>query len=233
MYVTKGSPTVGSAPVMTVPPGYPIAARPRREDVYDTALAGQGTLVFFQGAPFAGGSPPPKFPGLDTNFIGASLPRGHYLRVFGAQAYITRRQTAVLTGASVNLKMQLWDMAFFRLLMGSTPYLDAPLWRVPSGTGMTGALATGEVVPVTAGACMQQMGMPICTCYLDLTVPGKIRKQTPRGVQTVSVSRIPIEFSETESFAVNVVYPTVPAIVGAIPRIQIVLKSIWLKPLAC
>ena len=169
---------------------------------------------------------------MDTNLVGngGSVPRGHYLRVFGAQCYMTRRGTAALTAVAINDKRRMWDMAYFTLLLGSTPYLYAPLPKIVSGTGLTGPLATTEVV--TAGDV--QMGWPVCTCYFDLTVPGKIRKQTPSGVKEIRVPRIPIEFAETESFTVNVTYPVLPntpAVVGTV-FMQITLVSIYLKPLA-
>ena len=225
-----------SAPVLTVPQGGPIAARPRREGLYDTeAFVGAGTVATFplfqNTRSFAETAAGTKQQGLDTNLVGngGSIPRGHYLRVFGSQAYLTRRGTAALTGAAIEEKRILWDTAYWRLLLGSTPYLDTPLHRVPSGTGMTGTLATTQVA-TTAGDV--QMGWPICTCYFDLTVPGKIRKQTPKGVREVRVPRIPIEFAETESFSVNVTYPTRPVGIGGTIFIQVYLVSIYLKPLA-
>ncbi len=225
-----------SAPVLTVPQGGPIAARPRREGLYDTeAFVGAGTVStfpFFQNTrSFAETSAGTKQQGLDTNLVGngGSIPRGHYLRVFGAQGYLTRRGTAALTGAAIEEKRILWDTAYWRLLLGSTPYLDTPFHRMPSGTGLTGTLTTTQAA-TTAGDV--QMGWPICTCYFDLTVPGKIRKQTPKGVREVRVPRIPIEFAETESFAVNVTYPTRPTTITGTIYIQVYLVSIYLKPLA-
>ncbi len=143
--------------------------------------------------------------------------------------YITRRGAQLLTGAGLEDKRKLWDGAFWTLLLGSTPYLNAQLNRVPSGTGISGALATTEVA--TAGDLT--MGWPICTCYFDLTVPGKIRKQTPKGIKEVRVPRIPIEFAETESFAVNVTYPVRPVITTSTTLfLESSLVSIYLKPLA-
>jgi hypothetical protein len=223
-----------SAPVLTVPQGGPIAARPRREGLYDTeaftAAGAVTTFPFFQNTrQFAETAAGTKVPGLDTNLVGngGSIPRGHYLRVFGAQAYISYRQLNINAASFVEGKVRMWDTAFFRLLLGSTPYLDTPFNRVVSGTGLSGSLATSAAV--TIGDV--QMGWPICTCYYDLTVPGKIRKQTPRGTKEIRVPRIPIEFAETESFTVNVTFPTRPTVTND-SRMQVYLVSIYLKPLA-
>ena len=224
-----------SAPVLTVPQGGPIAARPRREYLYDSeAFVGAGTVTVFplfqNTRSFAEVSAGTKQQGLDTNLVGngGSIPRGHYLRVFGTQMYMTRRQTAALTASAITEKSKLWDMAYWTLLLGSTPYLNTQLNRVPSGTGLAGSLATTEAV--TAGDVT--MGWPICTCYFDLTVPGKVRKQTAKGVKEIRVPRIPIEFAETESFAVNVTYPTRPTAVAGTIYLESTLVSSYLKPLA-
>jgi hypothetical protein len=224
-----------SAPVLTVPQGGPIAARPRREYLYDSeAFVGAGTVTvfpFFQNTrSFADTSAGTKTQNLDTNLVGngGSIPRGHYLRVFGTQMFITRRQTAALVPAAITEKNQLWDMAYWTLFLGSTPYLNTQLNRVPSGTGMAGTLATSEV----ALAGDVTMGWPICTCYFDLTVPGKIRKQTAKGVKEIRVPRIPIEFAETENFSVQVTYPTRPTPIAGTLFLESTLVAIYLKPLA-
>lgn len=226
-----------SAPVLTVPQGGPIAARPRREGLYDTeAFVAAGTvttLPFFQNTrTFADVSAGTKQSGLDTNLVGngGSIPRGHYLRVFGVQCYMSRRGTQVLTAAALDNKRVLWDTAYWRLLLGSTPYMDVPFHRIPSGTGISGPVSTTEA-GLTAGDV--QMGWPICTCYHDLTVPGKVRKKDPKTGQQreIRVPRIPLEFAETESFAVNVIYPVRPTITGTL-FLTMNLVSIYLKPLA-
>ena len=223
-----------SAPVLTVPQGGPIAARPRREGLYDTeAFVGAGTVstfpLFQNTRSFAETAAGTKQQGLDTNLVGngGSIPRGHYLRVFGANLYQTRRAAIVNTAAGYDNKRALAESSYWRLLLGSTPYLDTPTQQVPAGTGLSGPLSTTEAG--TFGDV--QMGWPICTCYRDLTVPGKIRKQTPQGVREVRVPRIPIEFAETESFSVNVIFPIRPTITGTI-FMTCYLVSIYLKPLA-
>jgi len=223
-----------SAPVLTVPQGGPIAARPRREHLYDSeAFTAAGTVTvfpFFQNTrAFAEVAAGTKVQGLDTNLIGngGSIPRGHYLRVFGVQCYISFRQLNMNAASFIEDKVRLWDTAFFTLLLGSTPYLNAQLNRIVSGSGLSGTLGTSAAV--TIGDV--QMGWPICTCYYDLSVPGKIRKQTPRGVKEIRVPRIPIEFAETESFTVNVTYPTRPTVTNN-SFLRITLVSIYLKPLA-
>ena len=225
-----------SAPVITVPQGGPIAARPRRENLYDSEAFTQAgaltTLPFFQNTrAFAEAAAGNKVANLDTNLIGngGSIPRGHYLRVFGAQVYLTRRGTAALTAAAIDDKRKLFDSSFFQVLLGSTPYLNASTFKVPSGTGLSGPVSTTEN-GLTSGDV--QMGWPVCTCYFDLTVPGKIRKQTPQGVKEMRVPRIPIEFAETESFGVNVTYPTRPTITSGTIFMTVNLVSIYLKPLA-
>ena len=226
-----------SAPVLTVPQGGPIAARPRRENLYDTeAFVAAGTvtvLPFFQNTrafadPLAG----TKTQNLDTNLVGngGSIPRGHYLRVFGAQMYETRRNSPPTTAAGFDDFRKLPESSYWTLLLGSTPYLNAQTQQIPAGTGLNGPLSTGEAATTTGAV---QIGWPICTCYRDLTVPGKIRKQTPQGVKEIRVPRIPIEFAETESFAVNVTWPTRPTIqVGSTIYMTCTLVSIYLKPLA-
>jgi len=229
-----------SAPVLTVPAGGPIAARPRREGLYDTeAFRQAGTIVqlpFFQNTrvfadPVAGNKTL-----LDTNLIGngGSIPRGHYLRVFGANVYMSHRAGYATVATQFDDKRKLAEDSFWRLLLGSTPYLDAPTQQVPAGTGVLGPLGSGEV-GVTSGD--MQIGWPICTCYKDLTVPGKIRKQTPQGVKEIRVPRIPIEFAETESFSVNITFPGAVALRAAMTAATTIfmttyLVSIYLKPLA-
>src|SRR5579885_464684 len=226
-----------SAPVLTVPQGGPIAARPRREGLYDTeAFVGAGTVTqfpFFQNTrQFAETSAGTKQQGLDTNLVGngGSIPRGHYLRVFGAQTYVSRRTAAVLTSGNVTDKKKIWEMSYWTLLLGSTPYLNTQTVRVMSGTGLSGTLAGVQDPAITAGDVT--MGWPICTCYYDLTVPGKIRKQTPKGMKEIRVPRIPIEFAETESFQVNITYPVRPTGVTGTLYMTCYLVSIYLKPLA-
>jgi hypothetical protein len=224
-----------SAPVLTVPQGGPIAARPRRENLYDSeAFTAAGTVTtfsFFQNTrTFSEAAAGAKQFGLDTNLIGngGSIPRGHYLRVFGSQLYMSRRGTTVLTATALENKRQLFDASFWQLLLGSTPYLFTPTWQVPAGTGISGPVSTTEV-GITAGDV--QMGWQVCTCYKDLTVPGKIRKQTPSGVKEMRVPRIPIEFAETESFTVNITYPVRPSITGTL-FMTCLLVAIYLKPLS-
>jgi hypothetical protein len=225
-----------SAPVITVPQGGPIAARPRRENLYDSEAftqAGSVTVfpLFQNTRAFADTGAGNKVANLDTNLIGngGSIPRGHYLRVFGMQMYLTRRGTQVLTSAAIDDKRKLFDAAYTTVLLGSTPYLNAQTNRVPSGQGLNGPLSSMEN-NLTAGDV--QMGWPVCTCYFDLTVPGKIRKQTPKGVKEMRVPRIPIEFAETESFGINVSYSTRPTITSGTIYMTLNLISIYLKPLA-
>jgi len=224
-----------SAPVLTVPQGGPIACRPRREGLYDTeAFVAAGvvtTFSLFQNTrTFAEAAAGAKQFGLDTNLIGngGSIPRGHYLRVFGAQLYMSRRTAQVLTAAALDNKRALFDSSYWQLLLGSTPYLFTPTFQVPGGTGISGPVSTTEPA-LTAGDV--QMGWQVCTCYKDLTVPGKIRKQTPTGVKEMRVPRIPIEFAETESFTVNITFPARPTITGTL-YMTCYLVSIYLKPLA-
>jgi hypothetical protein len=230
-----------SAPVLTVPTGGPIAARPRRENLYDTeafvaAPAGTITVLpFFQNTrTFADPAAGTKVQNFDTNLVGngGSIPRGHYLRVFGAQMYESSRNTPPTTAAGWDDFRKLPESSFWTLLLGSTPYLNAQTQQIPAGTGLTGPIAMGAVAPaVTVGN--MQVGWPICTCYRDLTVPGKIRKQTPQGVKEIRVPRIPIEFAETENFAVNVTFPIRPVIVAlSTIFMTCTLVSIYLKPLA-
>ena len=227
-----------SAPILTVPQGGAIAARPRREGLYDTeAFVAAGTVVqfpFFQNTrSFAESSAGNKQPGLDTNLVGngGSIPRGHYLRVFGANLYLSRRTADTLglanPASAFDDKRKLGDASFFTLLLGSTPYLNTPTWKIPAGTGLQGPISTTQVT--TVGDV--QYGWPVCTCYYDLTVPGKIRKQTAQGVKEIRVPRIPIEFAETESFTATITYPIRPVITGTI-FMTVYLVSIYLKPLS-
>ncbi len=226
-----------SAPVLTVPTGGPIACRPRREGLYDSeafvAAGSVTTFSLFQNTRTfqdSAASPSNKTFGLDTNLIGngGSIPRGHYLRVFGAQLYVSRRTTQLLTAAGLDNKRQIFDGSYWQLLLGSTPYLFTPTWQVPAGTGISGPVSTTEA-SLTAGDV--QMGWQVCTCYKDLTVPGKIRKQTPTGTKEMRVPRIPIEFAETESFTVNITFPVRPTITGTL-YMTCYLVAIYLKQLA-
>ncbi len=227
-----------SAPVQIVPQSQKIAARPRRESLYDTeAFVQAGTvtvLPFFQNTrSFADTLAGNKVQNFDTNLVGngGSIPRGHYLRVFGVQLYETRRLAVLNTAAGYDNKRALFDSSFFTLLLGSTPYLNAQTVQIPAGTGLIGPISTGEAGSTFGDV---QMGWPICTCYRDLTVPGKIRKQTPQGVKEIRVPRIPIEFAETESFTAQVTWPgTRPTIAaGTTLFFTCNLVSIYLKPLA-
>jgi hypothetical protein len=230
-----------SAPVLTVPSGGPIAARPRREGLYDTEAFAQAgavtTLPLFQNTrSFADPVAGTKNFGLDTNLVGngGSIPRGHYLRVFGAQLYQSERAAPPTTGNGFDDFRKLPESSYWQLLLGSTPYLYKPTQQIPAGTGLIGPLSTGQA-GLTTGAV--QMGFPVCTCYADLTVPGKIRKQTQQGVKEIRVPRIPIEFAETESFAVNITFPNATAlratmVVGSTMYMTCYLVSIYLKPLA-
>ena len=226
------------APVVTVPPSYAVAARPRNFFQYDSQGMFGGSPVnvfpFFQDSTgFVDVGLGHKRFGLDTNMVGpgGALSRGYYFRVFCMSVYMTRRGTQALTAAAISDKQRMWDMGYVTFLMGSTPYLYAPLQKMPSRTGLTGPLSTTEPL-LTAGDV--QMGWPICTACYDLTVPGKIRKQTPEGVKEIRVPRIPIEFAETESYQVNITYPVLPntpPIVGTV-FMQVMLGGIMLQPLS-
>ncbi len=236
--------TVASgAPILAVPTGGCIASRPRREGLYDSEAFVQGgyvsTFSLFQNTrKFQDPAwPYPKIFGLDTNLIGngGSIPRGHYLRVSGAQLYVSRRTTQLLTASGLDNKRMIFDGSYWQLLLGSTPYLFTPTFQVPAGTGISGPVSTTEL-NLTAGDV--QMGWQVCTVYKDLTIPGKVRKalgagcgQTPTGFKEIRVPRIPIEFAETESFTVNITFPVRPTISGQL-FMTCYLVSIYLKPLA-
>lgn len=281
------------------PQGGTIAARPRREGLYDceqylaTGFGGSATRYPFFQSTSRFQQPDSLFLtkqfGIDTNLVGngGQLPKGHYLRVFGLQSYVAFRFGALtpLTAARLDDVRQIYDTAFVTIQLGSTPYMSIPFYRVPAGTGISGTVSTTQVL--TAGNVT--MGVPINTCYFDLTTPTKIRCSRPvesvvipvgngksaeiavrGGVPTTEslanafvaagakddvgqariaaaadqairrasvlerhVPRTPIEFAETESFSVNLNYPTRPALSGtSLPFIYMNLVSIYLKPLA-
>lgn len=220
-----------SAPVLVVPPSYAIAARPRSGGLFDTeAYAAVSTIhsyAFFQSATHFQQVGLGRKTLLDTNYPGpgGSLPRGYYFRWFGLQSYLSYRQDQPVTAAGYDDLRKIWDSSYTQIMMGSTPYMTLP--TVDSGTGFTGPLASGE--PLTIGSV--QMGAPSCQCYSDLTVPGLIRKQTARGVQIVRVPRVPIEFAETESFAVNLNFPSRPSVSNTI-YVTLRMVGMMLKPLA-
>jgi len=292
-----------SAPVLTVPQGGPIASRPRRENLFDTerffraAIGGVARrLSFFANtqtnsdidAAGAFAKPPGS-----TNMVGpgGSLPRGHYLRVFGVNAYITRRQvggTGTITMSSFPDVQRLWDMGYISIMLGATSYLDTQFVRLCSGTGIQGPVSVGQVA---TSFFNQQMGSGNCASYFDLSIPTKVRQQvkvtkvcigavggkpvivpvsggapTQEGMakaiaafakgggdkakvsvevaarvaqairaasfRDVSVPRMPIEFSETENFSVDLTYPTRPVINNDSYDIIMNLVSIYLKPLS-
>jgi hypothetical protein len=229
------------APILTVPQAGQVAARPRRENLYDTQgyATGVTTLPFFQNTATwadttvgaAATSYTAKQFGLDTNLVGngGSIPRGHYLRVFGMQLYMTRRNATPTTSLQiVEQSRKMIDAGFMVLLLGTTPYLYASIFDIPAGTGLQGPVSTTQT-GVCSGSV--QSGWPSCTCFRDLTVPGKIKKTVNGVTKEIRVPRIPIEFAETENFAVNLTYPTLPTVTGAIFMV-ITLVSIYLKPLA-
>ena len=220
-----------SAPVLSVPPSYPIAARPRRSSFYDTEVFTAASTIsfysFFQSAttflqPGFGHKTP-----LDTNYPGpgGSLPRGYYFRWFGLQSYLSQRQIPTTTAAEYDAIRAIVNCSYAQVMLGQTPYMTLP--GVPeAGTGLMGPLASGE--PVTIGGIQQ--GWPTPQNYVDLAVPGTIQKHTPRGVVTVRVPRVPIELAETESFGVNVVFPTRPSVTNPV-YITLSMIGIKLKPL--
>lgn len=142
-----------SAPVVSVPQGGQVLSRPRKEGLFDSekilaASTTQTLYTFFLSTRTfsdsnASGT---KIFQYDTNLIGngGSIPRGHYLRVFGVQLYLTRRDVQNLTAQALDDKRKIIDSSTWRLLLGSTPYMDVPTNKIPSGTGMTGAVATTE-----------------------------------------------------------------------------------------
>jgi hypothetical protein len=247
-----------AAPIVSVPVAGPVGARPRREGLYDTevftAAGTTTTYVFFKNtsafsdsaaAGFSGSS---KTPGLDTNLVGngGSVPRGHYLYVYGANHVVSRRQNRLqaFTNAAgdqaraLEDKRMVIESAWWRFSLASTPYLDAPLIFVPAGVGMFGTVATTETA-ITVGDW--QSGWPVRTNYFDLTVPGsvKVPQQGPGGVvmKEVKVPRLPIGLAETENFSTQINYVNRPSIVAAPAGIagvfqQQYLVSIYLKPLS-
>jgi hypothetical protein len=221
-----------AAPILQVPVGGPVAARPRREGLYDHEQFVQSgttlTYPFFQNTRSFVDGGAVKTAGLDTNMLGSggSIPRGHYLRVFGIQLYITRRGTARLTAAGNDDKRKILDAGWWRFSLGTTPYLDAPVYKIPAGCGIFGPLSTTES-GLTAGDV--QNGWPVPSNFFDLTVPGTVRV----GGREVRVPRIPINLAETENFAVSINFPTRPTITTSDTlTLGMYLVSIYLKPLS-
>jgi len=240
-----------AAPIVSVPVAGPVGARPRREGLYDTEIfsaAGTNTsYTFFKNTSVfsdssAGGS---KTPGLDTNLVGngGSVPRGHYLYVYGCNHFVSRRGVGLNNiaagsqAAALDDKRKIIEAAWWRFSLASTPYLDAPLPFVPAGVGMMGQVSTTET-NTTSGDWNQ--GWPVRTNYFDLTVPGsvKVPQQTPQGVvmKEVKVPRLPIGLAETENFSTQVNFAVRPTIFATAPANilfqQQYLVSIYLKPLS-
>lgn len=180
------------APVTVVPLAGLIAARPRREDLFDRELmfplilgGTAHTLWFFQNTTqytdtdLAGIVAKPAG---STNLVGngGSLPRGNYFRCFGLKSYVSSGPNTVLTSAVLDDVRKIVDTGWVQFLFGATPYMDIPFHRVPFGTGLTGPVSTAQVA-TTFGAYSQ--GVPINTCYFDLTVPTVVRqKHEPKKV---------------------------------------------------
>jgi hypothetical protein len=221
-----------SAPVLVVPPSYPIAARPRAGGLFDTEVFAPASSIssyfYFQSTwsflePGFG-----RKTLLDTNFpgVGGSLPRGYYFRWFGLQSYLSQRQNQPTTAAEYDDVRKLASSSYTQIMLGATPYMTIQ-GIVDSGTGLTGPLTSGE--PLTIGSV--QLGWPSAACYADFTVPALIRRQTSRGVEVVRVPRVPIELAETESFAVNLTFPERPGVTNPI-WITLRMRGVTLKPLA-
>lgn len=292
-----------SAPVLAVPMGGPIASRPRRENVFDKeflfplVLGGTAhTLRFFQNTTqftdtdLAGIVGKPA--GTTNMLANGSFPRGNYFRCFGLQSYVSPGQSTASSAAILDDVRKIIDTGYIQFLFGSTPYMDIPFHRVPFGTGLTGPVSTAQVA-TTFGAYSQ--GVPLNSCYFDLTVPTVVRqKHEPKkvcirgrdgkplnvpvvngaptkaaldkvvaalapgagdadkakaaveasariaeavkaaSVREVRVPRAPVEFAETESFAVNLTFPQRPPLAATAFGwlIEMNLVGIWLKPLA-
>ncbi len=227
----------GDAPVLVSPQRNRVAARPRCEALYDTeAFTSAGTTTTFQ--LFQDSHHFQEFTSLfktktylDTNQVGpgGSLPEGHYFRWFSFCSSLTYRVASITSAQSIDNKRMLWDSAFVQLMLGSTPYATIPFYRVTGGPGLIGPLSTGEP-GITVGDI--QMGWPDCCCCYDVTVPGTVRKNTPQGVKDIRCPRVPIEFAETESFGINIVFPTRPVIFTTPIFMTIRMNGVFLKPLA-
>lgn len=235
------------APLALVPQQGRILSRPRREGLFDTEpfLAASTTITdykFFESTRTpSDASAAAKVSELDTNLIGngGAVTKGHYLRVFGVNLYLTRRGTARLTSAGMDDKRKIVDASWWTLQLGSTPYMVVPTHRIPAGSCQIGTITTTENA-LTAGDVQQ--GSPHGSPYLDLTTPGKrqIRKKVrlPNG-QVVERKvekfdpRIPLEFGETENFTCHIKFSTRPTITsGDTIYMVMFLNSVFLKPLA-
>lgn len=234
-----------AAPLALVPQTGRILSRPRREGLYDTEnfLAASTTVTdyrFFESTrQFTDDSAGNKVAELDTNLVGSggAVTKGHYLRVFGVNLYLTRRGTALLTGAGIDDKRKIVDASWWQLKLGSTPYLTVPTHRIPAGAGICGPISTTENA-VTVGDVQQG-----CTAgaFYDLTTPGKRkvkkRVRTPQGAVERTTEkfdpRIPLEFGEVENFTIHLKFNTRPTITTASTVSMIMyLNSIFLKPLS-
>lgn len=217
-----------AAPIVQVPVGGPIGGRPRREGLWDTEVFRQAgtttTYSFFKNTTTMTDGGAAKVYGFDTNLVGngGSVPRGHYLYVFGANDILTRRETAALTAAGIDDKRKLFESGSWAFYLGSTLYLLAPTTMVPSGTGICGPVSTTEN-NLTAGDV--QLGWQVRSNFFDLTVP------TPKS------PRQPIGLAETENFSVQIQYPNAATlrtnmVSSASINQQVYLTSIYVKPLA-
>src|SRR5579885_2355974 len=138
-----------SAPVLVVPPSYPMAARPRAGGLFDTEVFAPVSTIssytYFQSTTFFYEPGFGRKTLLDSNFpgVGGSLPRGYYFRWFGLQSYMSQRQDQPTTADEYDDVRKLASTSYTQIMLGATPYMTIQ-GIVDSGTGLTGPLASGE-----------------------------------------------------------------------------------------
>jgi hypothetical protein len=189
--------------IISVPTCGPIAARPRREALFDRNLIPPTVEVvkFFENTREHPNRTSKDYLS-DTNLVGngGSIPRGHY---FSAYSF------SLVADASMpdHIYNEIHDKGVIRLMLGSTPYAHYPVRQCLTRD------ATREMI--------------------NLTIPGKIKKPVPSASGTVmkdvAVPRIPISFAETENFGFELFLRGVQRSEDI--GLMLILHGIYLKPL--
>jgi len=117
---------------------------------------------------------------------------------------------AVQTGALDNIA-QLLNTGFFQLMIGAKPYIELPLWFVPSGDGIAGTIFGDGDNPTTG----------VIADYATNGVPA------PDNVLSLSQ---PLFIAPMVNFAVNLRWQAAITLVGGNTNLQVLFDGDLMRP---
>ncbi len=179
-------------------------------DTVQYVSAGSLRLTFFNAVRAT-----PDLSNMDTPSM-LSNNKGFLIRAFRFKVLqLARNQDrsadgAVQAGAFDNIA-QLLNTGFFRLMIGSKPYAEFPLWAIPGGDGPSGFIATDGDIPTT----------------------GRVSDFATNGVPSpdnVLVLSQPLFIAPLVNFYVEILWAAVITLAGGSTNVQVLFDGDLMRP---